>query len=38
MTEVPIIPASKSMDWFLYDRDLSHETVKAGILHQMIVQ
>ena len=38
MTEVPIIPASKSMDWFLYDRDLSHERVKAGILHQMIVQ
>ena len=30
MTEIPIIKIllSKSVDWFLYDRDLRHESVK----------
>ena len=31
MTEVPDLQ-SKSMDWFLYDRDLPHERVQ-GKLH-----
>ena len=33
MTEVPIMwkpEQSKSMDWFLYDRDLRHKSVKCN--------
>ena len=31
MTEVPIIWTGKSMNWFLYGRDLRHESVKRQV-------
>ena len=31
----PQLPQSKSMDWFLYDRDLRHESVKSNKIWQM---
>ena len=31
----PQLPQSKSMDWFLYDRDLRHESVKSNKIWEM---
>ena len=31
MTEVPIIWTGKSVDWFLYGRDLRHESAKRQV-------
>ena len=37
MTKVPIIkkPVGKSMNWFLYDRDLRHESVTRKWIHEV---